>query len=252
MKFLRFAQRKIDQAGEGIVALRHQPRLPRQPHLPGPAPVAPATFDEIHLLDLHGNGKKKERAPDGSADANVFEGVRQGAAVALLVKRPGLPKRVLRADLRGSRSAKLRWLAERRRRDPPPGREIAPRGPAFLFAPRDAALEAEYRRGVPLTEIFPEHSVGIVTGRDAFAIDTDPAALRPADRGSCGRDRRPSEVLPDGCGRGDPGAAGWRRRAGSPDRRGLAGRGSAASSSGRSTARTIFYADYVSSARARR
>ena len=31
------------------------------------------TFDKIYVLDLHGNAKKKEVSPDGSADKNVFD-----------------------------------------------------------------------------------------------------------------------------------------------------------------------------------
>jgi len=176
VKFLRFAQRKIDQAGEGIVALVTSHGYLDGSTFRGMRGSLLATFDEILLLDLHGNGKRKERAPDGSADANVFPEVRQGAAVAILVKRPGLPKRVSRADLWGSRSAKLRWLAENDV-ESTAWTPVEPRGPHFLFAPRDAALEAEYRRGTPLPEIFPEHSVGIVTGRDAFAIATDRGEL---------------------------------------------------------------------------
>jgi hypothetical protein len=177
VKFLRFAQRKIDQAGEGIVAFVTNHSFLDNPTFRGLRWSLMETFDEIHVLDLHGNRKKRELSPDGSADANVFEDVRQGAAVALLVKRPGLPKRVLRADLQGSRAGKLQWLRERDV-ESTPWREIAPRGPAFLFAPRDAVLEAEYRRGIPLNGIFVKGSAGIVTGRDAFALDTDPGELR--------------------------------------------------------------------------
>lgn len=177
VKFLRFAQRKIDQAGEGIVAFVTNHSYLDNPTFRGLRRSLMGTFDEIHVLDLHGNGKKRERSADGGADASVFDGVFQGAAVAFLVKKPGLPKRVLRADLRGGRPAKLLWLA---------GNDVETTGwataepvaPAFLFAPRDAVLEEEYRQGVPLTEIFPERSVGIVTGRDAFAVDIDPAELR--------------------------------------------------------------------------
>ncbi|HEV2844279.1 MAG TPA: type ISP restriction/modification enzyme, partial [Thermoanaerobaculia bacterium] len=177
VKFLRFAQRKVEEAGEGIVAFVTNHSYLDNPTFRGMRRSLLETFDEIYLLDLHGNGKKKERAPGGGSDANVFDGVRQGTAVAVLVKKPGLRKRVLRADLWGSRAGKLRWLAERDV-ETTDWREIEPRGPAFLFAPRDAALEEEYRRGVPLPEIFPEHSVGIVTGRDALVVDTDPAALK--------------------------------------------------------------------------
>lgn len=173
VKFLRFAQRKIDQAGEGIVAFVTNHSYLDNPTFRGMRRSLLDTFDEIYVLDLHGNGRKEKQA----ADANVFEDVRQGAAVALLVKKPGLPKRVLRADLWGSRAGKLQWLAENDV-ETTGWTAVEPAGPAFLFAPRDAALEEEYRRGVPLPEIFPEHSVGIVTGRDAFVLDTDPAALR--------------------------------------------------------------------------
>ncbi|MFL6264199.1 MAG: type ISP restriction/modification enzyme [Thermoanaerobaculia bacterium] len=190
LKFLRFAQWKADQAGEGIVALVTDHGYLDNPTFRGVRRSLLQTFDELYLLDLHGNGKKKERAPDGSKDANVFRDVRQGAAVAVLVKRPGLPKRVLRADLWGSRAAKLRWLEEHDV-ETTPWTEIDPQGPAFLFAPRDAALEREYRRGVSLPEIFPVHSVGIVTGRNAFAIDTDPTELERR----VGRLR--SETVPD-------------------------------------------------------
>jgi hypothetical protein len=176
VKFLRLAQRKIDQAGEGIVAFVTSHGYLDNPTFRGMRRSLLATFDELHLLDLHGNGKKRERAPDGSEDGNVFADVWQGAAVAILVKKPGLPKRVLRADLRGSRAAKLGWLEEHDV-ETTAWTEIEPAGPAFLFAPRDAVLEREYRRGVRLPEIFPAHSVGIVTGRNAFALDTDPAEL---------------------------------------------------------------------------
>ncbi len=177
LKFLRFAQAKVEQAGEGIVALVTDHGYLDNPTFRGVRQSLMRTFDEIYLLDLHGNGKKKERAPDGARDANVFADVRQGTAVAILVKRPGLPRRVLRADLWGSRAVKLRWL-EAHDVETTDWREIDPEGPAFLFAPRDAALEREYGQGVRLPEIFPVHSVGIVTGRDAFALDIDREDLK--------------------------------------------------------------------------
>lgn len=176
LKFLRFAQWKIDQAGEGIVAFVTSHSYLDSPTFRGMRRSLLGTFDQLYILDLHGDRTKKERAPNGGPDANAFEDVKQGAAVAFLVKKPGLPKRVLRADLWGSRPGKLQWLKEHDV-ESTEWTPVEPAGPAFLFAPRDAALEAEYQRGVPLPEIFPEHSVGIVTGRDAFVIGTDPAEL---------------------------------------------------------------------------
>jgi hypothetical protein len=177
VKFLRFAQWKIDQAGEGIVAFVTNHSYLDNPTFRGLRRSLLETFDEIYLLDLHGGRKKQERSPDGGADANVFEEIQQGVAVAFLVKKPGLEKRVLRADLWGSRGDKLRWLRERDV-ETTPWQGIVPRGPAFLFAPRDAALEDEYARGIALTDLFPERSVAVVTGCDAFAVDTEPEALK--------------------------------------------------------------------------
>jgi hypothetical protein len=177
VKFLRFAQRKVDETGEGIVAFVTNHGWLDNPTFRGLRRSLLETFDEIRVLDLHGNANKRERAPDGGADGNVFEDVMQGVAVAFLVKKPGLAKKVLRADLWGSRREKLGWLLGHDVTTTP-WAEAAPEGPGYLFSPRDAALAAEYRRGVPLPEIFPAHSAGIVTGRDAFVIDRDLGALR--------------------------------------------------------------------------
>jgi predicted helicase len=48
------------------------------------------TFDEFYALDLHGNQRKRETAPDGSRDENLFPGVAQGVAILVLVKMGGL------------------------------------------------------------------------------------------------------------------------------------------------------------------
>lgn len=169
VKFLRFAQWKVDQAGQGVVGFVTNHGYLDNPTFRGMRRSLLATFDEIYLLDLHGNIKKRERTPDGSADENVFDGVRQGIAIALLVKKPGLTKRVLRADLHGGHGDKLRWL-EAHDVDSTPWTPLSPRGPGWLFSPRDVRLEEEYLRGIPLPEIFPVHSVGVVTARDAFAV----------------------------------------------------------------------------------
>ena len=64
------------------------------------------TFDEISILDLHGNSKKKEKAPNGK-DENVFD-ITQGVAICLMVKRtvPKAEKKVYHTDFFGTRSQK--------------------------------------------------------------------------------------------------------------------------------------------------
>ena len=43
------------------------------------------SFDSIYIYDLHGNSKKRETAPDGSKDENVFD-IMQGVAIIIAVK----------------------------------------------------------------------------------------------------------------------------------------------------------------------
>ncbi|MGH8025073.1 MAG: Eco57I restriction-modification methylase domain-containing protein [Limisphaerales bacterium] len=87
IKFLRWAQWRIEQTGQGVVGfitnnvyldgLTH--RRMRQSLL--------ETFDEIYVLNLHGSAKKQEKAPDGTKDDNVFD-ITVGVAIALFVKLP--------------------------------------------------------------------------------------------------------------------------------------------------------------------
>ncbi len=187
VKFLRFAQRKIEQSGEGIVAFVTNHSYLDNPTFRGLRRSLLATFDQLYFLDLHGNRHKGEKAPGGGRDENVFE-IEQGVAIALLVKRPGLARRVLHADLHGLRQEKLDWLREHRR-ETTPWRQIAPRAPSYLFVGGEsdaageagdaaAAAGAAYARGLPLPAIFPLHSAGIVTARDRFVLDLDCRVLK--------------------------------------------------------------------------
>ena len=144
------------------------------------------SFDDIYILDLHGNAKKRERAPDGGKDENVFD-IQQGVAIGLFVKRADsgvAPARVRHADLwglceAGADGGKYGWLADNDV-DSTRWRELAPRAPFYLFVPRDEALAAEYEAGWRLTDIFPVNSVGIVTARDRLAIRWTPEEMRRA------------------------------------------------------------------------
>jgi len=49
------------------------------------------TFDDIYILDLHGNSKKKEKAPDGGKDKNVFD-IQQGVAISIFIRIAGEKK----------------------------------------------------------------------------------------------------------------------------------------------------------------
>jgi hypothetical protein len=94
---------RVDGRPLGIVALVVNHNCLEAPTFRGLRRSLLRSFDEIYVLDLHGDRRRRERTPDGQADENVFDGVAQGAALLLLVKLPDRPRRVLRADLHGTR-----------------------------------------------------------------------------------------------------------------------------------------------------
>lgn len=163
VKFLRLAQRKIDLAGQGITALVVNHTCLDAPTFRGLRRSLARTFNEICALDLHGNRRKGERAPGGALDGNVFSGVAQGAAVLFLVKDGGAMRKVFRADLYGSAREKLSLLGGSEAEDI---RWTEVRG-GWLS---DRLRSGGHVRSAPLPEIFPVHSLGVITGNDSRAV----------------------------------------------------------------------------------
>ncbi len=73
VKFIRFAQCKIEQSGQGVIGLITNHSYLDNPTFRGMRRSLMKSFDEIYILDLHGNSLKKEICPDGSKDENVFD-----------------------------------------------------------------------------------------------------------------------------------------------------------------------------------
>ena len=171
VKFLRFAQWKIEQAGRGVVGMITNHSYLDNPTFRGMRQSLMHTFDDIYILDLHGNSLKKETASDGSPDKNVFD-IRQGVAIAFFVKRGAKKKRdaiIHHAERYGTRQSKYDYLDDHDLGSTE-WQKINPRSPFYMFIPRDDAREAEYRRFPSVSDIFPINSVGIVTARDRLTI----------------------------------------------------------------------------------
>jgi hypothetical protein len=187
VKFIRFAQWKIERAGEGVLGFITNHSYLDNPTFRGMRQSLMQGFDEIYILDLHGNSLKKEKCPDGSKDENVFD-IQQGVAIALFIKkRPHqstLNKegnkggcKVSHSELWGIREAKYNWLLKHDIKTTK-WKTINPKSGFYLFIPRDERLLSKYESYPKITDIFPVNSVGIVTARDNFAIDYDKDALK--------------------------------------------------------------------------
>ncbi len=170
VKFIRFGQWRIKQSDSGILAFITNHAYLNNPTFRGMRQQLLDTFTDIYLLDLHGNSRTRERAPDGGVDENVFD-IQQGVAIAIFVKAPDKPgpAAVHHADLWGTRDAKYAALSELEMSNTD-WEELRPASPDYRFKPWDNGLEAQYLQFVKITDIMPVNSVGIVTGHDSVAI----------------------------------------------------------------------------------
>ena len=179
VKFIRWGQWRIEQTGQGILAFVTNHGYLDNPTFRGMRQHLMRSFDEIYLLDLHGNTKKKETVPDtGEPDKNVFD-IQQGVAIGIFVKWPaerrarskkGELALVRHAHLWGAqRQHKYAWL-ERHHVQNTRWTVLEPAAPHYLFVPQSPRRRREYERGWKITQIMPVHSLGITAGRDHFTI----------------------------------------------------------------------------------
>jgi predicted helicase len=174
VKFVRYAQWQLERARRGVIAFVCTQAFVHQPTFRAMRRSLSQAHHEVRVLDLHGNTKKLERAPDGSKDENVFA-IQQGVCVLVLIRDGEIrsPGRVLFADLWGRRLEKLAALEHE-----PTWRIASAAPPRFAFEPEDDTLRADYERGIPLDALFLRFSPAVVTGRDGFAIARDAESMR--------------------------------------------------------------------------
>jgi hypothetical protein len=169
VKFIRFAQWKIDTKGEGIVGFITNHSYLDNPTFRGMRESLLESFDRIYILNLHGNTLKQEQSPDGSKDENVFN-IKQGVAITIFIKNNKFTdKKVLYSDLWGAKEFKYNWLDKKTVANVR-WQEIKPSSEFYFFVPKDTSLLNEYEQFWKIKDIFPVNSIGIVTARDSLTI----------------------------------------------------------------------------------
>ena len=171
IKFIRFAEHFIEKNKSGIVAMiTNNSFIDGITHRQMRKHLL-ETFDNIYILDLHGNSKKKEKAPDGGKDENVFD-IQQGVAISIFVRRAGEKKilgSVHHAELYGKREYKFKSLSESDLQNIS-WKKLNYSEPYYFFVPKDFESEADYERGFKVDELFSEYNSGIQTKRDGATI----------------------------------------------------------------------------------
>jgi hypothetical protein len=172
VKFIRFAESMIEKNGEGIIGMITAHGYIDNPTFRGMRWHLRQTFDAIYVLDLHGNSNKKESAPDGSEDKNVFD-IKTGVSIIFGVKKRhegGETKplaTIYQADLYGRRAQKFETLSKG-------SMETI----AWNQLPSSCEVwkiegkgKVEYKKGFSVAELFPKNTTGVVTMGDSFIVD---------------------------------------------------------------------------------
>ena len=177
VKFIRFAQHRIEATGYGIIAM-----ITDHSYIDSGTFVAMRAnlqdaFDEIYVLDLQGNAKRNRNRPD--TDENVFD-ITQGTAILIAVKKGDKrgPGQVFSAEIRGLRRDKYRFL-EGESLHTTVWEPASCEPPYYLFTSASSAHLDEYSTSTTIREIFPGSyrseqakriGTGFVSTHDSFAI----------------------------------------------------------------------------------
>ncbi|WP_432631516.1 type ISP restriction/modification enzyme [Brachyspira sp.] len=208
VKFIRFAEMKLNKQAEGgIFGFISNNSFLDNPTFRGMRYSLLKSFDKIYILDLHGNVRKKEVAPDGGKDENVFD-IMQGVSINIFVKNSNsslktdchadvkdtarndnskthsslainqnLLAKVYHYDLFGKREDKYKFLFDNNLNNIE-WKELKLKAPFFLFVPQDENKKIEYDKGYSVKDMFRIANVGIVTSKDAILIANDKEELK--------------------------------------------------------------------------
>jgi len=180
VKFLRYGQHFIEKNGSGILAYINPHGFLDNPTFRGMRWHLLKTYDKIYTIDLHGNSKKKETAPDGSADINVFD-IQQGVSINIFVKTGRKNTndlgKVFHTDLYGKREHKYNFLFRNYLQDIG-FKELPIVAPNYFFIPKDTQSLSDYENGFLTSDLFEVQSMGITSARDSFVIDFKKETLK--------------------------------------------------------------------------
>ncbi len=175
VKFIRWAQWRIDKNGEGVIGYIVNNNFLRGPTFRRMRQSLMKSFNAIYCFNLHGGSRIGEIAPEAERDENVFD-ITQGVTILLCVKEPNnpAPAKIYYTDLWGSRTEKYNTLSETdvQTNKPEPFR---PRSPYYYFILPKEADRVEYEKeSKKITDIFQKSSIGILTARDRLTIHWTP------------------------------------------------------------------------------
>ena len=180
VKFIRMAQWRVDEMGQGIVAIITNHNFLDAPTFRGMRYNLMQTFNRMYFLDLHGSAQKGSDNDD--KDENIFN-IKQGVCISILIKLPKTKGcQIYRGDLRGTKQFKYEQLENKTvlaTGKTVAWKKITAAAPLYMFKKQNAAGQSKYNKLYSITDIFPVNVTGIVTSRDKLCINyTDKELLK--------------------------------------------------------------------------
>nr|WP_269666327.1 type ISP restriction/modification enzyme [Helicobacter pylori] len=176
VKFMRFAQNKIESLGHGLFGFISNNAFLDNPTFRGLRHSLLECYDELYILNLHGNARKKEETPQGAKDENVFN-IMQGVSINLFIKKVQATKqKICYYDVYGQRAEKYAFLAQHDLNSIE-WLELAPREPFYLLIPQETLLLDEYEQGFSVQDMFQVGGTGICSKRDHVVFHKDKESL---------------------------------------------------------------------------
>ncbi len=176
VKFMRFAQNKIKSLGHGLFGFISNNAFLDNPTFRGLRRSLLECYDELYILNLHGNARKKEKTPQGTKDENVFN-IMQGVSINLFVKKAQATKqKIYYYDIYGERAEKYAFLAQNDLNSIN-WLELAPREPFYSLIPQETPLLEEYEQGFSVQEMFQVGGTGICSKKDHVVFHKDKESL---------------------------------------------------------------------------
>ncbi|UYP47391.1 hypothetical protein NEF87_003676 [Candidatus Lokiarchaeum ossiferum] len=172
VKFIRFAQWKVEQVGTGVVAMITNSRYLEGQMFSVMRNSLRQTFDHIYIVDLHGDMRKKE-------SGNPFD-IRVGVCIAFMVRidnRPNKNAAIHYMDVpQNTREEKFAILAQGFEEGL---FELLPETKKNYFVKLDMEHLDRYETFTPINKFFKRTPTsGIMAGRDHLVMDTDETTVR--------------------------------------------------------------------------
>jgi hypothetical protein len=174
VKFIRFAQNRIDYFKRGVIGYIVNHSFLDNPTFRYMRKSLLDSFDKIYIVNLHGSSKKKEKSPDGSKDENVFQ-IEQGVCIIIMIKLEEEQNEcnIFYKDKFGTKKEKEAFLNkfDLSKFEEIGFTELKPKSDMYYFIPRSIELEDEYSLFWSVKGIFKVNGVGITTAHDDLVID---------------------------------------------------------------------------------